>query len=283
MERLVVIEGLEKNAANGGILVAPGELRSAKRNYIEAVITYREAQKKLIEKALPRHYRVAVWGSARFDENDPEYAFARNLSEALVDKVGCDIVTGAGPGIMEAASEGAMIARKKALDEGRETKSRNLGIRIKVPWEEVVSPALDEHTLHSGFSTRLDEFLTISNAVILAPGGIGSDLELAMALQAKQVSHIEKDYPIIVHPFWLPVIAAMQEIMYDDRVRKGLRPLIGENDLKRLIKAEDIEKNDGLVVTDDIEEIVGIISKTHAKWKVKFHDKIKREEQGKLF
>jgi predicted Rossmann-fold nucleotide-binding protein len=279
MERLVVIKGLEEKGTNGGILVGSGELTEAKKEYSEAVLTYQEARKKLIEKALPRHYRVAVWGSARFDKNDPEYAFARDLSEALVDQIGCDIVTGAGPGIMEAASEGAVLAKKKAVDEGRVTKSRNLGIRIKVPWEEVVSPALDEHTLHSGFSTRLDEFLTISNAVIVAPGGIGSDLELAMALQAKQVSHIEKTFPIIVHPFWLPVIDAMQEIMYDNRVRQGLRPLIGENDLKRLVEAGDIEKNDGLIITDDIEEIVGIVSKSHAKWKVNFFDNIRKIKQ----
>jgi predicted Rossmann-fold nucleotide-binding protein len=226
---------------------------------------------------------VAVWGSARLDENTPEYAFARDLSEALVDKVGCDIVTGGGPGIMEAASEGAVIARKKALDEGRELKSKNLGIRINVPWEEVVSPALDQHTLHSGFSTRLDEFLAISNAAVVAPGGIGSYLEMAMVLQAKQVSHIEKDYPIIVHPFWLPVIDTMREIMHDDRVSKGLRPLINETDLKRLISSDDIENNNGLVITDDVEEIVKIITKNHAKWKVNFYDNLKRDEQGKLF
>lgn len=270
MERLIVIAGLEEQASNGGILAGHKDRQRATDTYRAAVTIYSEARRNLIETVFPRHYRVAIMGSARLDESTPEYAFIKDLSYALVTKTGCDIVTGGGPGIMEAAAQGGLLARRDAEKKGRIVNSRNVGVRIEVPFEEKLSPSLDQHSLHSGFSTRIDE-LYISHAVYFGPGGVGTELELDTCLQAKQVEHLEKNFQMIIHPSWRRKLDEMRERMYDRRVREGLRPLANESDFSQL------------VITDDIPHIVDIIDKSNALWKVNFHSKVKREEQGKLF
>lgn len=268
--RIEGLSQLHEQAANGGILVPHGALRSATRRFEDAKVEYDQAHRQLVEAALPRHYRVVVWGSARLGPETPEYQFTSMLAEAIVSRTGCDIITGGGPGIMEAAPEGAIRARNSAKQDGRTMKPRTLGVRIDLPFEEKVSETLDDHTLHSGFSTRLDEFLAVSNAVYVAPGGIGTALELLMPLQLRQVGHIEKSFPIIVHPFWQPVLDSMRIAMHEEYVIKGQRPLVSFEDLN-------------LVFSDNIPQIVDILAEDHAKWKENINSKVKREVQGKLF
>lgn len=263
--------GIHEHAANGGIRVEHRDLGKARRNFEEKVLAYSDAHRNLAEKSLPRHYGVAIWGSARLGPETPEYAFTRDLAKALVNRTGCDIITGGGPGIMMAAPEGGRLARREAEARGERLTSRNIGIRVELPFEEKLNPDIDQYTEHPGFSTRLDQFLTESNAVYVAPGGIGSILELAMVLQLRQVRHVESDFPIIVHPFWRPMLDTMSVMMHSDRVLNGQVPLVGSEDFGKII------------VSDDTTEIVDLIANHHTAWKDTINSKVKKQEQVKLF
>ncbi|MBM3163337.1 MAG: LOG family protein [Chlorobi bacterium] len=134
------------------------------------------------------HYRVAIFGSARIREGDMDYQdvfrIARGLAEA-----GFDIVTGGGPGLMQAANAGS-----KAAQSG----SRSIGLNIRLPREQEANTYLDIKQEFSRFSSRLDTFMSLSDAVVVAPGGIGTMLELFYAWQLVQVEHI-CETPIILY------------------------------------------------------------------------------------
>lgn len=129
-------------------------------------------------------YRVCIFGSARIQPDSPFYRQAEELAEALA-KMGVDIVTGGGPGLMEAANKGA----KKASVVG--TKGAwSIGLPIDLPFEADANSHLDVKSQHRRFSSRLDEFMRISHAVVITPGGIGTLLELFYTWQLMQVDHI---------------------------------------------------------------------------------------------
>lgn len=134
------------------------------------------------------HYKVAIFGSARLQEGDKDYQdvfhIARGLSEA-----GFDIVTGGGPGLMQAANAGS-----KAAQSG----THSIGLNITLPREQEANVYLDIKHEFSRFSERLDTFMSLSDAVVVAPGGIGTLLELFYAWQLVQVEHI-CDTPIILY------------------------------------------------------------------------------------
>jgi len=134
------------------------------------------------------HYKVAIFGSARIREGDRDYqdvfCIARGLSEA-----GFDIVTGGGPGLMQAANAGS----KAAL-----SGTHSIGLNIRLPHEQGANAYLDIKHEFSRFSQRLDTFMSLSDAVVVAPGGIGTLLELFYAWQLVQVEHI-CDTPIILY------------------------------------------------------------------------------------
>jgi predicted Rossmann-fold nucleotide-binding protein len=214
---------------------------------------------------LARFYRVVIWGGSRFDGGDEEFQFVRDLSRAFVanlqietadkDLIGVDIMSGGGPGIMRAAHEGTLLAIEEAKIEGRTIKSKNIGVKIKLPNKtEDDSGLVHFSTMHMEFCSRLQEFLDKSRAAYNAPGGIGTLLELSMILQLRQVGHVEKDYPIIAHPTWLPVIEEWNNEMYHKRLAQGRRLLIDPSDLN-LIK-----------ISDNIEEIVSLIGESFRSW-----------------
>ncbi|MDH5440593.1 MAG: LOG family protein [Candidatus Bathyarchaeota archaeon] len=93
------------------------------------------------------------------------YTLAKSISEA-----GMDVVTGGGAGLMDAASEGRHAGR-----EGRKTHS--IGLRIKLSFEEREAANLDIKKEFRCFSSRPDDFVRVSNAVAVAPGGAGTLLE----------------------------------------------------------------------------------------------------------
>ena len=139
------------------------------------------------------YYRVAIFGSARIRENDPCYTMVTNLAKALSEK-GVDIVTGGGPGLMEAANKGAKLGGNRI---------RSIGVSIELPFEQDSNQHLDIKKSHRRFSSRLDEFMRISQTVIVTPGGLGTLLELFYTWQLLQVEHINPR-PIILFgkKFW---------------------------------------------------------------------------------
>ena len=137
-------------------------------------------------------YRVSIFGSARIKPDTEEYKGVYTLAKELAEN-GADIVTGGGPGLMEAANAGAK--------EGS-SKSKSFGIRIDLPFEATPNDHLDIKFYHKRFSSRLDEFMRISHAVVVTPGGIGTLLELLYTWQLIQVNHISARPIILVGDMW---------------------------------------------------------------------------------
>jgi predicted Rossmann-fold nucleotide-binding protein len=107
--------------------------------------------------------------------------------------MGCDIITGGGPGLMQAANEGAALAPERA---------RSVGIRIELPFEQGVNAFVAEAFEHRTFFTRLHQFVLASDAFVVAPGGIGTVLETMMIWQLLQVKHLQNTPLILVGRMW---------------------------------------------------------------------------------
>jgi uncharacterized protein (TIGR00730 family) len=145
-----------------------------------------------LERLLPsqsRWFRVTVFGSSRIARGDALFNSAKDLAFQL-SQLGCDIVTGGGPGLMEAANEGAQEG-----DISGKTKS--FGLHIELPWEYRPNPYIDRLSSHRTFFSRLHHFVRLSHAYIVLPGGIGTSLETFMIWQLLQVGYI-KDRPLIL-------------------------------------------------------------------------------------
>src|SRR5215210_392390 len=111
------------------------------------------------------HYRVSIFGSSRIRRGDPIYEEVKKLSTEP-SRLGVDIVTGGGPGLMEAANAGAREGQKGG-------KSRSFGLAIHLPSEEAANPFVDKVFRHRTFFSRLHHFIRLSSAFIVFPGGIG--------------------------------------------------------------------------------------------------------------
>ena len=146
-------------------------------------------------------YRVSIFGSARIKPDTKEYKGVYTLAKELAEN-GADIVTGGGPGLMEAANAG--------VKKGSSSKSKSFGIRIDLPFEATPNEHLDITYHHKRFSSRLDEFMRISHAVIVTPGGIGTILELLYTWQLIQVSHISERPIILVGKMWTGLLEWME-------------------------------------------------------------------------
>lgn len=130
------------------------------------------------------HYRIALFGSARIKEGDRTYrevyTVARGLAEA-----GFDVVTGGGPGLMMAANAG-----HKSASHG----THSIGLNITLRSEQQANKFLDIKKEFHRFSDRLDAFMSLSDAVVVSTGGIGTILEFFYALQLIQVTHVCRNY-----------------------------------------------------------------------------------------
>ncbi|QQR55053.1 LOG family protein [Candidatus Peregrinibacteria bacterium] len=153
---------------------------------------------ELQEELLQNEFRVTIFGSARVKPEDPVYKDVFNLAKG-VGEMGADVITGGGPGLMEAASMG-----HKAGD--KENKFKSIGINIVLPFEQKPNPGLEYVENHELFSTRLDEFMLLSNVVIVTPGGIGTCLELFYTWQLLQVRHICQMPIVLVGKMWRKLV-----------------------------------------------------------------------------
>jgi uncharacterized protein (TIGR00730 family) len=134
-------------------------------------------------------YRVTIFGSARVPADHWVYTAVRDLAAELT-RLDCVIVTGGGPGLMQAANEGVHVANP-------ETGHRSLGIRVDLPFEQDVNPFVTEAFEHGTFFTRLHHFVLVSDAFVVVPGGIGTVLETLMVWQLLQVRKLH-DTPLIL-------------------------------------------------------------------------------------
>ncbi len=150
-------------------------------------------------------FRVTIFGSAR---TDPDHWVYREVQRVAADLagLGCDIVTGGGPGLMQAANEGAASARAGE-------RVQNVGIRVQLPFEQEVNPFVEQAFEHQSFFSRLHHFVLVSDAFVVMPGGIGTVLESMMIWQLLQVRHLY-DVPLIfVGTMWRDLVAWAQRYM----------------------------------------------------------------------
>jgi uncharacterized protein (TIGR00730 family) len=153
------------------------------------------------------YYSVTIFGSARIQLSTPDYDNVRRLAHDLA-KLGCRIVTGGGPGLMQAANEGAYQADP-------ENKAGSVGIRVDLPFEQSVNAYVGDAYLHKTFFSRLHHFMLVSDAFIVMPGGIGTLLEAAMVWQLLQVKKLYNTPLILVGPMWCELVDWAKRTMTD--------------------------------------------------------------------
>jgi uncharacterized protein (TIGR00730 family) len=183
-------------------------------------------------------YRVAIFGSARAQPGSFVYEEVKRASAAFA-AMGCDIVTGGGPGLMQAANEGASLAGATG----------SMGIRVDLPFEQDVNPFVEQAFEHETFFTRLHHFVIASDAFVVVPGGIGTVLETLMIWQLLQVRHVDNVPLILVGKMWKDLVEWAKASMLDPRVA--------------LANAEDLQIPRCL---DTADEAIALVRDLHAKW-----------------
>jgi len=175
---------------------------------------------------------VTVFGSARFHENHEYYALARATGGELA-RAGFTVMTGGGPGVMEAANRGA-----------REAGGRSIGCNIQLPREQRPNAYLDRMVLFRHFFVRKVMLVKYSYAFVALPGGFGTLDEFFEAMTLIQTGKI-RDFPVILmgDSYWRPLL----EFMHETLVARG---------------AVDQADFDRVVITDDPAEAATIIRDT---------------------
>jgi len=153
---------------------------------------------------------VTIFGSARTSPDDPSYAAAVETARLLA-KAGFGIITGGGPGIMEAANKGA-----------QEGGNLSIGCNIELPFEQAPNPYLDISLDFRYFFVRKTMFVKYSNAFIIFPGGFGTMDELFEALtliQTKKVSN----FPVILYgsKYWEGLLNWIRVTMLEEEKVSG--------------------------------------------------------------
>jgi uncharacterized protein (TIGR00730 family) len=154
---------------------------------------------------------VTIFGSARTHPNDPYYAAARETARLLAAD-GFAIITGAGPGIMEAANHGA-----------KDGGGRSIGCNIELPFEQGANPYVDTLVNFRYFFVRKTMFIKYSNAFIIFPGGFGTLDEAFEALTLIQTGKIYQ-FPVILfgRHYWAGLIRWIQSrVLGEKKISPG--------------------------------------------------------------
>ncbi len=177
---------------------------------------------------------VAVFGSARTARGTAEYALAEQIAGGLV-KAGYAIITGGGPGIMEAANKGA-------VDAG----GLSVGLGIELPREQGINEYVEVGLEFRYFFVRKTVFVKYSQAFVVLPGGFGTLDEMFEAVTLVETGKITR-FPIVLvgSAYWSGLLGWMRET-----VQAAGKIRAGELDL--------------ITVVDTAEEVVEIITKAHA-------------------
>jgi uncharacterized protein (TIGR00730 family) len=172
---------------------------------------------------------VSIFGSARIAEGAPSYEQARATGRAFAD-AGFAVVTGGGPGVMEAANRGC-----------KEADGLSVGFNIALPFEQGLNPWCDLALTFDHFHVRKVMFVKAAEGFVIFPGGFGTQDELWEALTLRQTRKIG-DFPIVLFDsdYWEELIDWVRDEMLDDG----------------LISPEDLA---GLIVTDDPAEAVRLV------------------------
>ena len=184
-------------------------------------------------------FRVTIFGSARAEPGTFAYEEVKLLARDVA-AMGCEIVTGGGPGLMQAANEGAMAA-------GRGEQS--IGIRIQLDFEQRTNPFVGQAYEHGTFFSRLHHFVLVSHAFVVVPGGIGTTLEALMIWQLLQVRRLYGTPLIMIGRMWPELVQWAKDHML------GVEPHL----------ADPIDFTIPRCVADR-DEALAIIREYHEQW-----------------
>jgi hypothetical protein len=178
---------------------------------------------------------VAIWGSARLPESHRYYQDALLVSQALSD-AGFSIITGGGPGLMEAANRGAS-----------QGASRSIGLNIKLPYEQKPNPYADTGLHFQYFFARKVMFVKYACALVAMPGGFGTLDEVFEALTLSQTRKIHQ-FPVVFFrsEYWDGLFDWMRE-------RALSEGMISESDLQ-LFR-----------VTDSVDDVVDLVQQAYGE------------------
>jgi uncharacterized protein (TIGR00730 family) len=166
---------------------------------------------------------VTIFGSARVGPRDPQYRAAQRVSQLLA-KAGFAIITGGGPGIMEAANKGAKLGG-----------GRSIGCNIELPFEQVANPYVDTLINFRYFLVRKTMFIKYSVAFVIFPGGYGTLDELFEALALIQTGKIYQ-FPVVLfgRSYWAGLIRWLQSRVLTEKK-------ISPADLDLLVLTDDAD------------------------------------------
>src|SRR5262245_46041756 len=186
-------------------------------------------------------YRVSIFGSARAKPGTFVYEEVKRVAAALAE-MGCDTITGGGPGLMQAANEGAAAVNAPE-------RNRSVGIRVDLPFEQEVNPFVEQAFEHKTFFTRLHHFVLTSDVFVVVPGGIGTVLELMMIWQLLQVRHVGDVPLILVGKMWTGLVDWAKT-----HLAAAKPPLanVQDMDIPRCVNTAD--------------EAIALIREHHARW-----------------
>lgn len=190
-------------------------------------------------------FRVSIFGSARIQPDDKVFKQVFSLANHI-GKEGYDVITGGGPGLMLAATLG-----HKAGDKADHADA--IGLTIELPWEAEANKHLEMKKHFNKFSGRLDHFMALSNVVVVAPGGIGTALELFYTWQLVQVKHICPIPIILLGKMW----KQLYKWVCKYPVKEGL---VSPGDL------------DSIYIAKDEKDVMRIIKNAHKVYEKKTGD-----------
>ena len=223
---------------SGSVSLADEE--GATRVLVESVLGLWDVVNNLTRLTPKRRerYRVTIFGSARTQPGSFGYEETRRTAAALA-AMGCDIITGGGPGLMQAANEGAASSER----------AQSIGIRVNLPFEQDINAFVTQAFEHRTFFSRLHQFVLASDAFVVAPGGIGTVLEAMMIWQLLQVKHLQETPLILVGRMWPGLIEWAHQSMLSQEP-----PLASLDDLSvpRCVPSAD--------------DAIALLRESHAAW-----------------
>jgi len=178
---------------------------------------------------------ITVFGSARVDEDDPVYKEAREVGRLLAE-AGFAVVTGGGPGVMEAANRGA-----------RDGDGLSVGFNIELPHEQFENPYLDISLTFDHFYARKTMFVKAAEGFVIFPGGFGTLDELFESLTLIQTGKV-LHFPVVLfnRGYWTPLLDWVRDRLLADG----------------MVSPDDLEL---LEVTDDGEHAVATIAECYQR------------------
>ena len=182
---------------------------------------------------------VTVFGSARVQEDHPAYMAARLTGRRLAE-AGFAVVTGGGPGVMEAANRGC-----------KEGGGLSVGFNIALPHEQGLNPYCDLSLTFDHFHVRKVMFVKAAEGFVIFPGGFGTQDELWEALTLRQTKKIG-DFPIVLFDsdYWSEMLEWVRDEMLDDG-------LISREDYAGMLRAD--------VPADAVELVVSLYDRRVAE------------------